>query len=99
MTGSAAQQSSQDVTAALIAWHHAIGNQKTDGPGMVVDDAKRNVGHWIGAVFFPCDSLGGGRERAHIVDVIIGKNVLEDGGDALKPHTSVDVLRWQFLQL
>src|ERR1044071_6836546 len=95
----AAQQPAQNVTAPFVAGHNAVGDQKTDGARMIVDDAKGNIRGRVGAVFLAGDPFRSRRERAHVIDIVIGQNVLQHGGDALETHAGVDVLGRQFFEL
>jgi hypothetical protein len=46
------EQSAENVTAPLIAGHHAIGKEEADSARMIVDHPEGYVGRCIDTIFF-----------------------------------------------
>ena len=66
---------------------------------MIVDNPKRNIRRWIGAVFFTGEFLRRRSEFAHEIDIVIGQDFLQDCGNAFEPHARVDMFRRQLFEL
>ena len=84
----AAHDAAQDVAAALVRRVDAIGDQEGRGAQVVGDDAMarrlRPVRVDAGEVRDSPD------DGAHQVDVVVRRDTLQDGRDALEPHAGVD---------
>src|SRR5262245_55983051 len=92
MPGGSSEQSAENVTASLVAGHYAVGKEEADGAGVIVDNAERYVGHRIDAIFLAGQVFYCCGESAHEVDIVVGQDVLQDGGDAFKAHAGIDML-------
>ena len=96
MACGAAQQAAQHVAASFVARRDAVGDQETDGAGMIVDDAKRNIRRRIDAIVLAGESFRGRGELAHDVDIVVRQHFLQHRGDALQTHAGIDMLGRQF---
>lgn len=91
----AAQQAAQHVAAALVRGKNAVGNHEGDRAAVVRDDAQRLVNIGIGFVFLAGKALAHGNQAAQHVGVVVVRDALHNGHDALQAHAGVNVLRRQ----
>ena len=84
----AAHDPAQDVAAALVGRHDAVGDQEGGAAQMVGDHLVRRaaVAHGMGAG----QRHRGADQRLEHVDVVIVGLALQHGGDALEAHAGVD---------
>ena len=90
---SSADESSEDVSSALVARHDLIADHKCRGANMVRDDAQGYVDLLIAALIADTRHLFRGvqdfRDRIDIED---GIHILHDARKAFQTHTGIDVL-------
>ena len=91
----AAQQTAQHVAAALVGGKNAVGNHEGDRAAVVRDDAQRLVDGGVGFVFLAGKALAHSNQAAQHVGVVVVRDALHNGRNALQAHTGIDVLRRQ----
>ncbi len=88
VTHGAAHDAAQDIAPAFVRRGHAVGDQEGGRAQVVGDDAVRRRAFALG--------LGRGQffrgvdQALEQVDVIVGVDALQHGGDALQTHAGVD---------
>ncbi len=94
MAHGAAHDAAQDIAPALVRGRHAVGDQEGGRTQVVGDDPVRRgalaLGLGRGQLFRGVD------QALEQVDVIVGVDALQHGGDALQTHAGVDRLLGQF---
>ncbi len=93
MTHCPAHDAPKNVAPALVGRQHAVGNKESCGPQMVGDDpvAGLVLAFRAGVGQF----LAGLDQRPKQVGIVVVGHALEDGSDALQPHSGVDALARQ----
>ena len=80
----------QHVAAALVRRQDAVRDKESGRAQMVGDDP---VARLLGAVRIDAGHRSDSEDQgAHEVDVVIGRNTLQERGDTFKPHAGID--RW-----
>ncbi len=85
----AAHDPAHDVAAALVGGAHAVGDQEAGGAQVVDDDLVRELR--LAAGRHAGGRLAGIDQGAEEVDVVVGVDALQHGGDALEAHAGVDL--------
>ena len=88
----AANETTQDVAAALVAWSHAVENEHQRGTAVVSDDAEADVVLVLRAVAGAGQLLGGIDHRAQQVSLVDVVHTLQQECEALHAHAGIDVL-------
>src|SRR6478609_420869 len=86
-----AQQSAQDVAAALVAGRDAVTDEHERAAHVIGDDAEAHVVLVVGAVATAREVLRGGDDRKDLVGLVDVVDALQQERDALEPHAGVDV--------
>ena len=89
----AAQQTAQHVAAALVGGKNAVGNHEGDRAAVVRDNAQRLVDGGVGFVFLAGKALAHSNQAAQHVGVIVVRDALHNGCNALQTHAGIDVFR------
>ena len=93
----AAQQAAQDVAAAFVGRHDAVGDGEGERAQVVGDHAHGNRGFVLEVRL--AGELGDGVDEGHEdIGVVIGGFALDDGADALEAHAGVHALGRQFVE-
>ena len=90
-----AQQATQHVSTPLIRRQDTIGDHECDRATMISDDTQRQVGSIVCLVRFVRKVLAHCDQIAQNVRVVVVIHALHNGSDALKTHSSIDVLLGQ----
>ena len=98
VAGRPPEQPAQHVAAAVVARKHPVGDEKAHRPGVVGDDAKRDVRVGVLAVGLARQLLGGGDDVAEQVHVVVREDPLQHRGSALEPHAGVHVFGRQIVE-
>src|SRR5699024_12217595 len=88
----AANETTQDVAAALVAWSHAVENEHQRGTAVVSDDAEADIALVLRAVASAGQLLGGVDHRAQQVGLVDVIHSLQQECEALHAHAGIDVL-------
>ena len=91
-----AQQTAQDVTTALIGRDNAVADHHNGRTDMVGDNTQRNIGLFTVAVVLARDFGYLVGDVAHSVDIEQRADALHHAGQALKAHTSINILLLEF---
>ena len=94
VAGSAAQQPSQDIAAALVGGQDAVADHEGGGADVVGNDAQRDVGLFVLFVLDARDAADVLHDVLHRVHLKEVADVLHDAGQALQTHAGVDVRLW-----
>ena len=91
----ATEDPTQDVAAALVRWQHVVGDEEDHGPRVVGDDlVAEPLGLEVRRVV--TEQLAHPVvDRREQVGVEVGRDLLEDAGQALEAHPGVDALERQ----
>jgi len=97
VAGGAAQQAAQDVAAAVVGGHDAVGDGERQRAQVVGDDPHGHGGFVLEVGL--AGELGDGLDEGHEdVGVVVGRLALDDGDDALEAHAGVHALGRQFVE-
>src|SRR5262249_43246470 len=92
LTNSAPHDFPQNITPAFVGRNYAIADEKSRGANVVRDNPKRSVGSAGCAVLDIKDFASTVDDWAEQVGFVVANLSLEDAGDSLEPHSSID--RW-----
>jgi hypothetical protein len=95
MAHRAAENTPQDIAAAVIAWEDSVRQQKGNRAGVVRDDAKARRSFLLINVLDPDDPLDRRDVRREEVGVIVVRDSLQHGRDALEARARVDAWLWK----
>ena len=96
MASSPAEQTAQDIAAALIAGQNTICDHKGGCTDVVRDNTQRNVHLYalsVGCAGKLCHLVGDVHYSVHIKQ---GVDILTDNSQTLQTHTGVDILLYKF---
>ena len=86
----AAEDPAQDVAAALVRGQHVVGDEERDGARVVGDDLVAEALR-LERVRVVAEQLAHpGVDRREQVGVVVGRDLLEDAGQALEAQPGVD---------
>ncbi len=91
----AAHDPAQDVPAPLVRRQHAVGDEKRDGARVVGDDLVAEALRLERVGVVAEQFAHAGVDRREDVRVVVGRDALEDGGEALEADARVDALERQ----
>ena len=85
-----ADDTPQDVTPAFVARQDAVADEKRRGPAVIGDDLDGDVLFGVRSVVVARQLLDGAPHGGEEVRVVVGRDLLHHGGDALEAHARVD---------
>ena len=93
-THGTAQNATQHIAAAFVAWQHAVSDQEGAGARVVCNDAESKTALVL-VVFLAGKLFHILKQRHKEVRVEVRVHTLHDRGDTLKPHAGINVWLWQ----
>ena len=86
----ASEELAQDVAAALVRGQHVVGDQERDRARVVGDDLVAEALAFEGVGVVAQELAHPGMDRREQVGVVVGRDLLEDAGQALQPEPGID---------
>ena len=95
LADSAADQTAQNIAAALIGGHDSVGDHECCGTDVVGDDTDRDVGLMVFAVLAVSQLTDLVAQGADCVDIKEGLDILHCDSQTLQAHAGIDVFLYE----